>query len=229
MRQLLLPTALIIAALCAGCVHRYTEPAITEPHAIVRLRMVRHAWAGPELDEAVRLNGYAIDVPPGMPGASTRALRVRPELTHWQFRTRFFHRVTQPVTRLVTERYACGSTRSGYGSSSYTSTQYCSRTVTRTDYVTRQVVDAQCGSSDGHRPVAGGLYILQYDFFGHERCTLRCLRQIPQPGGTFTLVPCGPNEPPAVQDVPTISSGGEAPALSAPNRELRPSSELGAP
>lgn len=222
MRQLL-PLLLSVLAL-TGCVRRYTEPAITDPHAIVRVRVVRHTWAGPELDESVRLNGYAIELGPAGPGPSTRALRVRPEPTEWRFSTTFFHRVTRPVTRYVTERYACGSTRSGFGTTSYTSTQYCSRTVPRTDYITERVVDAACGQLGAHVPLPGAAYIIQYDFFAHGRCTMRCLRQLPAPGGSFTLVPCGRGEPLAAPPIVQVTA---RPLQTA--GEPRPSQELGAP
>jgi hypothetical protein len=194
----------LIAAVCIGCVRHYTEPELTEPHAVVRVRVVRHDWAGPELDESVRLDGYAIAMPPAGPSASTRALRVRAEPVRWEFSTTFFHQEQHTVPHMVTDRYPCGTQSFGRISS----TRYCTRSRMEMRTVTRRVVDASCRGSALHVPAPGAAYLVQYDFFAHERCTVRCMRQHPMPNGEFRLVACGAGEEiPIALDPPSPSSG----------------------
>lgn len=176
------------ATLAGGCVRAYREPPPSEPHAIVRVRVVRHRWAGPLLDEAVRLNGYGIAMPPAGPHPSVRALRVRPEPTAWRFGTTFYH--TEMRTRLETvqESYSCGT---------YNNPRTCTRSRTQTVTRTVNVTDAACRAQVAHTPIAGAAYLLQYEFYDHERCTVRCYRQLPGADGSFQLLPCGAGEPPA--------------------------------
>jgi len=223
----LLPVVLILV-LGAGCVHRYTEPAPTEPHALVRIRVVHHTLGGPQLDETVRLNGYAIDMPPGSAATpSTWALRVRPEATTWRFGTTFFHVEHRQMMRTYTRQVPCGTTTGGYGTSRYTQTRYCSQTEQRWETVAVRVVDAACEASALQRPQVGGAYILQYDYYGNGQCTAQCLRQIPAPDGiSFRLMPCGAGEPPGIvgppPPLPPMTSGGEAPPSPPPQQPSAP-------
>ena len=214
----LLP-ALLILATATGCVRRYSEPAPNEPHALVRIRVVHHTVGGPQLEETVRLNGYAIDMPPVPATApATWAVRVRPEATTWRFGTTFFHIQHRQVLRTHTRQVPCGTTTGGYGRSTYTQTRYCSQTEQRWETVAERIVDAACDASSMHLPQVGGAYILQYDYYGHGQCTAQCLRQIPAPDGvSFRLMPCGASEPPGIvgpmPPLPALTSGGEAPPL----------------
>jgi hypothetical protein len=70
------------------------------------------------------------------------------------------------------------------------------RTRTRQVWRTQRVDDARCASAVSHTPLAGGAYLVQFDFYGHARCTAQCFRQLSLPDGQFRLVPCGPGEPP---------------------------------
>ena len=79
------------ASALGGCVRHYREPSLEEPHALVRVRVVRHAWAGPMIDESVRLGPYAIAMPREGRQPSIAAIRVRPEPAEWRFETTFFH------------------------------------------------------------------------------------------------------------------------------------------
>lgn len=64
-----------------ACVHSYQEPAPSEPHALVKIRLVYHAKLASKVDEKVTLGEDAIAVrEPGATTATpaTRAIRVRP-------------------------------------------------------------------------------------------------------------------------------------------------------
>ena len=76
--------------------------------------------------------------------------------------------------------------------------------VTQTDHVT----DASCETRLSHLPVSGGVYLVQYDFYGDQACSVSCFRQLDRPGGEFQLVPCGAGEPPVGR-----TAGSEAPPL----------------
>lgn len=193
----------------AGCVRRYEEPPITEPHALVKFRVLHHPpLPHTSLNEAVRLDGYDIRLPEGAPTEPRlRTVRVRPHLTRYGFATEYFHTYTTTRTEYVTETYSCG-----YG----TNTQTCTRTVPRTVTDTHHVTDAACETGLSHAPLVGAVYLVQYDFYGAGACAASCYRQLTIPGSSeFQLVPCGPGEPPveasAGGEVP-VTRGGAAPA-----------------
>ncbi len=176
----------------------YVEPTPDQPHGLIKLQIAYHAAGGTNLDEAIEIDALAITLPaPTVDStrAYLRAVRVAPGNHSVSFRSTFVHYVTRLVTQHYTEyeRYPCGTTRSGYGRSSYTSTQYCSRAVQRTRTVpqTSTVVDGACARSGPLGIGAGDELILRYDYFGHEQCSVRCYRQVPGPGGTFAMQPCG--------------------------------------
>ena len=203
-RSVLPLIALAVAAIAAaGCVRRYQEPLPTEPHALVKFRILHHARFGDSLDEALRLDGYDVAIPPGVPTeARLRAVRVRPVASRYRFVVDYFHTELRQRMEVRTESYSCG-----YGTNART----CTRTVTRmvTDRV--HVTDAACESTVPHVPIAGAIYLVQFDFYGHGSCAARCFRQLDGPGGEFELLPCGPGEPPAV-----ATSGSESPLAPSP-------------
>ena len=183
----------IIAAAVAGCYRAYVLPAPHEPHAMVKVRVAYHARPGPSLRQLVLINGEAVDIPTpptGPPGEITRAIPVRPQATRWDVRSTFFHTITVPQTRVETrtESYPCGSGRTP---------RTCTRSVThtRTVMVTHTITDASCAQAAGQGPQVEGVYLLQYDFYAHGRCSLVCFRQLPNPDGTFQNTPCEPPPP----------------------------------
>src|SRR5690606_14949474 len=101
-----------------------------------------------------------------------------PEPALWRMETTFFHTIMVPTTETYTERVACGTSYSSYGSSRVSQTRYCSRTRYRHVMRPRRVTDATCTGLLQHTPLAGAAYIVQFDFYGHEQCRLRCFRQL---------------------------------------------------
>ena len=196
----------VMASALGGCVRHYREPSLGEPHALVRVRIVRHSWAGPMIDESVRLGSYAISMPREGPEPSIRAVRVRPELAEWRFETNFFHIEQRPQLETYRESYSCGSQTSYSGGHSHSQPRTCYRTRSRTVYRTVQVPHASCRTGLRHLPMAGAAYLIEYDFMGDGQCTAQCFRQIPQPGGRFRLLPCGAAEPPATSPVAAAPS-----------------------
>jgi hypothetical protein len=182
-----------------GCVRRYEEPPITEPHALVKFRVLHHEpLPNTSLSESVRLDGYDIRLPDGAPTEPRlRAVRVRPHPASYRFTTEYFHTYSTTRTEYVTETYSCG----GYGTNART----CTRTVPRTVTDHHHVTDAACETGLSHAPLAGAVYVIQYDFYGAGACSASCYRQLDLPGGDFQLLPCGPAEAPVE---PT--AGGEA-------------------
>ncbi len=181
----------VASSALGGCVRHYREPAVDEPHAMVRVRVVRHAWAGPMIDEVVELGPDRITMPRAGPQPSVQAIRVRPGPAEWRFSTTFFH--TEQRTRLENyrESYPCGSHTSYSNGTSHTQTRTCYRNRTRTVVYQARVPDATCQARVQHDAVVGDAYLIQYDFMGHGQCTAQCLQQLPQPDGQFRLVRCG--------------------------------------
>lgn len=195
----------LVLVLLAACGHgrMYEEPAPEEPHAILKFSVTYHAAPGPSLDEDLLLDGQRLAGPEL--GILTgrrfmRAYRVHPRAASLRARSFFYHRVVVPRTEHYTEyeRYPCGTTTS-YGSSglggtrsSYSTTRYCSRPVSRwrTVYDHRTIPDGECVSQARFTPEAGALYLIQYDFYGHGQCRFQCMRQYPTGGGEFQLSPC---------------------------------------
>ena len=212
MVRAVLPALIALLSLSA-CVRRFEEPRRDEPHAVVKVRIVHHAQPGPRLDEGVRWNEYEVAVPQPrgyVPTESLRVVRVRPEPSRWSFATTYFHTVTRTEyrTEYRTEQYACGTESSRTGSYTSTRTRYCSRQVPyqRLVTVTDRIVDGACRGAVLHQPIAGAMYVMQYDYFGDDRCSVQCLRQVGATDGTFRFVPCGAGEPPAGVTYP---AGGE--------------------
>ena len=211
-------SALIALLALSACVRRFEEPRLDEPHAIVKVRVVHHDSPGPQLAEDVRWNEYAVAVPSPMgaqPRESLRAVRVRPELAQWAFATTYFHTVTRMEMRTEyrSEQYACCTETTGFGSTSSTRTRYCTRQVPEQRWVqvTDRIVDGACRAGVAHRPMAGAMYVVQYDYFGGDRCTVQCLRQLGATDGSFRFVPCGRGEPPP--ETMVAGAGGALPPV----------------
>ena len=176
--------ALIVCGL-SSCIPEYRPPALSDPHAVVKLRLAYHAWSGPQLEQVVLLERYGVkEIPAPVQngeGVVTRPVLVRPGLVPWTVRTAFFHTNTTTAIESYTtsESYSCGKSM-------------CSRSVPHTRTVTRtvRVNDAVCERAIRHAAVQDGIYVLQYDFFADQRCSLHCFRQLQQPDGTLGNVPC---------------------------------------
>lgn len=186
----------------SGCVHRYTEPAPSEPHALVKFRFLHHQMFRSSLDEILRLDGYDIAIPPGAPTEPRlRTVRVRPSAvpTEYRFAVDYYHTVTTTRMETRTESYSCGTG---------TQPRTCTRTVTQPVTQTQHVTDAACEARLAHTPLVGAIYLVQFDFYGHDACSASCFRQLDGAGDAFTLVPCGPGEPPGYAS----TAGDEIPA-----------------
>jgi hypothetical protein len=181
----------VIACGLSSCIPEYRPPSLSEPHAVIKFRLAYHAWPRQQLEQAVLLGKYGIkDMPTpvqGGEGVVTRPILVRPGAAPWTVRTAFFHTymTTKTESYTTSESYPCGKS-------------VCSRSVPHTRVVnqTVRVNDAVCERAISHLAVQRGLYILQYDFFANQRCSLHCLRQIQQPDGTLGNVPCEVAPPP---------------------------------
>jgi hypothetical protein len=180
-------SVLLFAMLGAtGCYLHYEPPTLAEPHATIKTRVVYHAVSGPQLAQHVLVNDHVADVPNPvtLPGEVSRAVLVRPEGMRFDVRTTFFHTASIPQT--VTESYTCGMIGNV--------PQTCTRVVTK--MVTIQVTDGACAQAAGLGPQPDAVYLMQYDYFGPNRCSLACFREQPQPDGSFRNAPCDPPPPP---------------------------------
>jgi hypothetical protein len=175
--------ALVVVALLgvSACHPAYQPPSLAEPHATLKLRVVYHHTPGTQLNHLVLVNGHNAGVPEPVyvPGEIARAIPVRLEGTRIDVRSTYSHTIT--TMRMTTQTYSCGVGRT------------CSRMVTVP--VTTRVTDAHCAQAAGLGPQRDAVYLLQYDYYGHGQCTLACMRQWPQPDGTFRNGPCDPPPP----------------------------------
>jgi hypothetical protein len=175
----------VLALGMVGCIPQYQPPTLNEPHAVVKVRLAYHGWPGPQVDQVTLVDGHAIQDLPSPPqggeGVITRAVRVRPGATDWSIKTAFFHTnmVTRTESYTTTQSYPCGRSM-------------CSRSTPHTRTVTQtvRVNDAVCETGMRQSTSVGATYILQYDFFAHERCQLHCFEQVPQADGSLGNLPC---------------------------------------
>jgi len=233
----------MVALVGLGCVRGYPQPSLDEPHADIQIRVVHHTEITPEYDEQVRIGEYGVSFTETMAGVRQTTMRVRPEPLEWTFQTDFYHSVTtwQTQTYWQSQSYLCGSSRYG--------PQYCSRSVpmTRTVPVTVHVPDGGCGTRMVQTPLAGAVYLVQYEFIANGACQATCQRLVSGPNGALMAMECGANEPipdglvppGAVVDAPLASrpptaefpeeptSGGEV-VPAAPPSYTGPSSSSGA-
>lgn len=176
---------------CGVAMARYKEPAIEAPHAIIKLRFVHHATPGPMHSTSAVLNDTAVPLDSFEPATPMmHALRVRPEQARWRLATEFYHYETRTETYNTTEQYQCGSTTHSSGTSTYSSPQYCTRSVTRTRTVQHKVSDGACAASLEHLPAVGDMLVVQFEFTGPSECAARCYVQKEREEGGFSLEPC---------------------------------------
>jgi hypothetical protein len=174
----LIATAMLTLLGVTGCHTAYEMPSLSEPHATAKIRIAYHHSPGTNLEHLVLLNGHSLPVPlpPIVPGEVSRGIPIRLEPAQYEVRAGFFHLVT--VMQTHTETYSCGPNAT------------CTRMVT-TPVLTR-VYDENCPRATSFAPQRDAVYLLQYDYFGSDRCTLACLREWPQPDGSFRNAPCEP-------------------------------------
>jgi len=221
MRLALLALSLA-AASSVGCVRRYSQPSPEEPHADVQIRVVHHATLGTNVEEIVTINGEAVTLGEGGGGVRQGTMRVRPEGLQYGFETEFYHFITTQEWRTVydTQRYQCGYNRSG--------PVYCTRQVPRQQLVTvtNRVSDGGCGAALDQVPMAGAVYLVQYEFAGVGQCQATCQRLVQGANGQMMATQCGAAEPAPPSPFPPssgyvsevvpaggVTSGGEQPVM----------------
>jgi hypothetical protein len=213
-RAALVLAALALGASSSGCVRRYSQPSPEEPHADVQIRVVHHATLGTDVDEIVTINGEAVSLGAGSGGVRQATMRVRPEAVQYGFETEFYHFITTQQWRTVydTQRYQCGYNRSG--------PVWCTRQVPRQQLVnvTQRVSDGGCGTTLDQTPLAGAVYLVQYEFAGVGQCQATCQRLVQDASGQMMATACGVTEPAPPSPFPpsqgyvseVVSSGGQA-------------------
>lgn len=175
----LLVLAFMLFGVGCGTPAVYQQPPPTEPHAIAKIRVIRHYAPGPLLAESFSLNDGEVSLPAA--GNDVRvprikSMRIRPELNRFAIRTQFFHTFASIATQ--TYSYACG-------------TAMCTGTHSFTHVHT--VVDGECRARLSFYPVKDHTYFLQYEFFAHNSCSFTCFEQQAAENGAFTWVPCRVN------------------------------------
>ncbi len=192
----LVGSALALGA--TGCVKRYSQPSPEEPHADVQIRVVHHTTLGTDMEEIVTINGEAVTLSDGAGGVREGTMRVRPEAIQYGFETEFFHNVVSQEWRTYyeTQRYQCGYNRSG--------PVYCTRSVPqqRLVTVTTRVSDGGCGTLLDQQPLAGAVYLVQYEFAAAGQCQASCQRLLQDANGQLQATSCGAGEPPTTSPFP---------------------------
>jgi hypothetical protein len=190
--NLTVTAALSLASGLACGPPRFVEPKASDPHAVVKIRVVYHARPGPSLRETITLDTFQVaqgSAERQIEYPFTRALRVPPRPTRWGVNATFYHSESRQVQVQVAERYACGTYQSGSGPYATTITNYCTRYRTETRTQSVPVDDAVCNESLNQVVRAGAAYLVQYDFYDEGKCTLTCSEQT-NVGGNVALSPC---------------------------------------
>lgn len=212
----------LIALWLAACAPpHYEPPSLSEPHALVTVRIVHHEVSGPDAVHHTLIDGHAIGlgarttIVAGAPMSAT--VRVRPQPAVWRFQSAFSHTEQRMETVYEDERYACGTEQVGYGTSRRTQTRYCSRRVPRQRWRQVRVPDGSCEAAFPLSPRIDLRYVVQFDYHGPSSCRARCFVRQPLPGGQFHLLPCSaglpaspPPRPQPSPAAPPPSSAGEA-------------------
>ena len=161
-------TLLVIGLLCGACrpLPLYPQPTLDQPNALVKLRMINHSSPDIHFSQFITASKHdkQYRIPIG-PEDTIVAIRAIPDDEQaWAFRSRFSH--TEYYTATESYTYACG------GGKTY---QTCTstRTVTRS----REVTTAQCEQTASYRFSPNEVYLLQYDFYDNDQCSLVCLVQ----------------------------------------------------
>ncbi len=207
------------SAASSGCVRRYSQPAMEDPHADVQIRIVHHAELGPNVEEIATINGEAVPLE-GAGSVREAVMRVRPEGMQYGFETEFYHFQNQLQTVMETQRYQCGYDRRG--------ARYCTRQVPVQRMVTVRVSDGGCGTLLDQTPLAGAVYLVQYEFAGVGQCRATCQRIVQGVNGQSMATECGMGEPVPASPYPpsegyvsavspTGTSGGEQPVMQPTN------------
>jgi hypothetical protein len=179
LRRVLLATAPVALLAAPACHPAYEMPSLGQPQATAKVRVIYHRTPGTQLEHLVLVNNHALPVPlpPFLPGEISRAIPIRLEPALYEVRAAYFHMVT--IMQTHAQSYSCGANGAT-----------CTRMVTTP--VTTRYNDEACSQAAAFSPQRDGVYLLQYDYFGQDRCTLACLREWPQPDGSFRNTPCEP-------------------------------------
>jgi hypothetical protein len=160
-----------------GCHAAYVAPSASEPHALLKVRVVYHqAFAG-ELTQRVSIGGALVPVlrPSGtLSVPETTAVRVAPAPFTLEVASEFARVEARLVTLPVQVPYPPGCVQPG--APNLTGSPLCTRM--RVEYQTRTVSErvpiASCVRALGLVPQAGEELLVQYDFEGPGRCALHC-------------------------------------------------------
>ena len=198
MRARLLRTlSLLLLAARAGCVKAYEPPALSEPHALLKLRRVYHAAPGAWRRSSIYIGDEQLmhQSESNRPApAAHSSPRVRPGPVRATFGSTFWHTEVRWVSETYTEsvpysdfetytetvHHGCPST-----------TTFCSRQETRTRWVTRyrtetktrmvwkpvDVMDDACQRFAVRAVEAGHTYTMQFTYTGASHCSIVCFEQ----------------------------------------------------
>jgi hypothetical protein len=180
---------------------RFVPPPSSQPHAILKIRLNFHSSAGPRLDQSVFINGGLLrfaEIANVEDVIHTYTVRIPLDRLVLDVSSRFFHTESYRARQAYWEQVPYQS-RESYGCGSFDWRKTCYRTVTRYRSVTRYhtvtryraVDDAHCQRALALVPEQGASYVLDYDFYEDQRCSLRCSQRVTEgPPGTFRSVPC---------------------------------------
>jgi hypothetical protein len=193
---------LIMSAACSYS-SQFQEPEIDEPHATAEVRIIHHTAPGPMRRNRVILGGNAVPLSQECATATVdapcaRPLRLSPGPSMWRFATDYFHLETRTrtVPHTVTETYSCGTITVGVYPNQTTQPQTCtrSRTEYRTETYSVRIPDGRCYTEVSHDARLGASYLIYYEFYASEHCSVRCFRRHREQDGTMRMVPCGAAE-----------------------------------
>ena len=177
--------AILLVLAMSACVPDYRPPDLGAPHAVAKLRLAYHDWAGPMLEQKVMVDGSLVkDLPaPAERGdrVATRSVLLRPGTVRWTIQAAFFHNdvSTHAETHASVDDHPCSDI-------ACTQPLPQARNVNKVD----RVDDAVCEVGVKHLAAAGQTYVVQFDFSADHRCTLQCFRLVSGPRGKSTSAPC---------------------------------------
>lgn len=159
--------------LTSACAPKFQSPPPTAPHAVVDFQAIYHVKSAARLTQTVSVDGKALDVhsPNRVSNVVTeKGIRVNPTYTRWRVLSQLTHAE-------ITRERGPAQVRDSAACQNGLPTCQEVRTEEREQWASEHVIDARCGADLNYSFQQGHSYLVQFDFHGDERCSLKVVER----------------------------------------------------